>query len=607
MAHPFSSLGSLGSWGLAFALGTVGQADLVREVHPLGGLTRHVTPTARVATLPLPASLVRSDGGLAAADGQEPEPAFHADQIAEILRSTIAPAEWESPDRSMDVVDLGGGETALAVVAPPAIQAEIRRLVAYLAAHLAREVRVRVDAYSIERAGADLLATSTGSDAAAALADLERAGSLRRVSRAVRSFETGRVERIVGTRAFTYLAGHSIEIAGRAASSDPEVATCTLGLALAMRADLAADGGVVLQFAARHAAESGAPRSFELDLAATISVDQRVLANPTASGRVEVPSVHFQALAGAARLTAGATAIAYVAPLDAGRDDRRGLLLAFTLEALAPADPIFESGGRELIVRDVAGSLLRGAPRFRHVDAGYGAPLGDSGVSDDSGDPAFAQDLMVVDPLAIELGFEAFHAAVEPLAGNLPDDATVMPVLGYLVSIGGAGQIRDVGERVASALANPANDVVFGTAGGAGEERAAFALPAALGVAFAACGGSEAYLHDAEVEVAEGASIVAPTVVNLVTGRFVSLALGADPRGGKRVVLHYSAHHPIGAFEPLSSGHPTLPLERLDVTSGGGDVALRLAEPGARATIDAALPMLAPGGPRWVPLTIAWR
>ncbi len=553
---------------LMLLLSTDAPTGIVRVSYPLDSVIAPREPGH--AVMP---SIAFAGGGRMYNNIAETQPIADArrvtcDEIADLVRRAISPEEWQSPGRSIAAFD--EQSPALVVTAPQETQTRVRDFLAFLGTHFRRPIELRFDAYDVVGYDDALSSLGASADAKGAIAQLQAKKVLvPRISNTLHLI-AGVPSTFARTRERSYLADFEVEIADSAAIHDPIVDTYSLGFTLCARADVTIDGQALLTFGARNTFEKRPLRRIEVTSITDLVSDGHTQLARKDPGFVEAPTIAFQTLAGTSVLATGTTRVAFVAPLTGNGDDERGLLLAFTVESVGAAAPTFRAGDLEVAVRDFA-STMRGDGRMPTLPLSASSPRATLRAYDEPElwAPIDIEAAAMPDVAPVEVA-----AAVESATSDSANGASVDVHRGFLFVVGAPKTASEIADRVVAGLhASPVARDFVGVASprvGGGDaddtgKRAIFCLPAAMGNAIAFHGVEEAVLVDADVDVANHASMSNPMVSAQFTGRFFTLAAGHDFEGGDTLDLTCAAMNAPATRDSIDHGdRASAPFDRLD-------------------------------------------
>lgn len=527
------------AFSLAFA--EPAPAESITRFHELCAVLPSGNSTSvHLATMPLPPQNFLGDVG----ETEELIP-FEPETIADLLRRAVAPQEWEYEGRALDVRS-GPNGPLLAVTAPPSVQAEVERLLDYIARSLAPSIRVRVDLYRIQGTPQEQLpAGPGGAGTAERLRALVASGGLARLHSEQLALASGHPILRMATRSTMFVRDYDVEIAEAAVIAQPMVDEYRTGLAAIYRADRSADGSVLLSFALRQAQDDGPATNMDLRSGSYV-VPENGRDDMQSAGLVQVPRIAFATLCGSARLAAGTTWCAFAtAPGGAGPG---GTLVALALEPSETPPDAFRSGDRSFILRDVAGNAAAGVKVPR---------LGNRALEIESpGSEIEEHEVPLV--LSIHPFGSAESGCMEGLAPQQPEDGGVDAgaISHFVYAIGPHAAAAAAVDALIARL--PAPRDFGGVTFSAGKGGTIACLPAARGAAFALVGTEETYVYDYDVDVANRAAIANPNVVAAVDGIALRASAAPDSQGRFRVVASVKAHLRVGGRAEFDTGSKQL-------------------------------------------------
>lgn len=498
-------------------------AELTRSTHDLGSIIqRPISNRAVIRTLPLNPGPGDDD----IFDSVESEPAG-ADQIVDLLYNTVSPEEWQYEGRH---IQISGSEKhpRLVIDAPAPVQKEVARFLQYVDKALNRRVRVRVDVFHIAEVGPALMPllgtseTKIAEELRSQLAlELRESFELRVLSG--EPAERSQLERRLYTRDF------DVEIAQGAAVHQPVSEQYAIGTALALRSEIGTDNKALVSFAIHDAWELGGPRPIAAESYFMVSSEAGIDFTKGASN-LESPSVHFATIAGSARLGVGQTTTVFAALPENSQDAAEGVLAMITVEYIDGEPGTFNSAGRELAIRTVAGDASTGfqSPRFNREALRFSY----NGMMERDEDGVLPLNLVLSGnsdgaDMIIDSAMDAAYGYAEDAGMQLGRFG------GVAYAIGPTGKATEVLSRVLAGIPTiqsipPAvAEMTIRRKAKAGVQAIPlFAVSGGTGDAFVAAGVQETYILSNDVDVANNSSICNPNVSAIVSG-YVARVHGA--------------------------------------------------------------------------------
>lgn len=338
---------------LAKAANEADSAELVTRAYSLESVLPPLLlqdfNTLMLATVPL------EEGGALESFAAESGQRFTEDRVLDLLTRVVATDEWQLPGRAISIDR--AIEPILLVTAPQQTQTEIQRCLEFLATHFRRSLRVRAEIYSIAN-GTNLGAVPDG-DARAWITGLMNAGALASSNDVTLGLTSGSPRLWSRTRTRSTVRHFETEIAQRASSAWPNLDVFETGDRLLVRADCGIGNQVTVRFVAHHVDDARPMRKIDCIFNSSVATNDRILEN-NRELTIESPQLEFSTLGGSFALVPNQTRVAFVTPSGSDELDHYGMLVALTLESVAPAEREFRSGDRTLMILDTAGSAAAG-------------------------------------------------------------------------------------------------------------------------------------------------------------------------------------------------------------------------------------------------------
>jgi len=255
-----SSLAGLAVIGLAatqFDAGGTrasGAADLVTKTYDLTSASP-VLHSSEYGETFAPTLGMSEDDYLPSIDSSQTQ-----DSIANELLQLFG-AEFEYEGRSLQVDERGRAQ----VVAPAAVHKEIERVLAFLETTFRRGVELRVDMIERPSTAPALPAMMSVDEAEKLVSGAAAHGTTLRIGPA-------RIATLDLTRSIDYVADYDVEIAQAAAQCSPVVRSVSVGVRMAARAAIV-PGGTRVALLLRDSAQNGALRSTDMALGASVTSD----------------------------------------------------------------------------------------------------------------------------------------------------------------------------------------------------------------------------------------------------------------------------------------------------------------------------------------------
>ncbi|MFH0944378.1 MAG: hypothetical protein V2A76_04195 [Planctomycetota bacterium] len=468
---------------------------------------------------------------------------FPSDLLADLLRQTVMPEEWEYEGRSVETQ--GFEERNLVVEAPVAVQKEVERFLDYVSRAVNTPIEVSFHVYGIggDTGQADLPLGSLDERGIQEIEQLAASGRLHRVRSFRLEMHSGIPESVMDIVRIPYLRDYDVEIAQSSAIAQPVVDSYPEGVALLARADRDTENRILVSFGLRRSWNYGPPLEMDARSISTIAAE-RGTEQITVGGRLQSPRVAFTTLASSVRLRPGESTSVLISTLgESGPVD--GTFVVIRVGKVPQAPAAFESGERYLSIRDVGGHFASGFPDVRFSQSAMRF----------SRDSVAEEDQL---PLEVSLGpiSENQLAEIEPILSTVSNEFEEED--GEYVSIGMAANFvylcggREVANFAMTRLLTllPRGFTTRGVAGSladidklqGGKTAPLFAFPAGAGNGFAVSGSQETYILEYDADVANNSNIANPNVEAIVNGWALRFDTAGTLDGQGAVHLKVQSH-----------------------------------------------------------------